>query len=103
MGHPQAHEARSNVDDGVQRPSARGNRLNDATKWHTRLTEKFKNKSQHFRILGVVVDVLSELRVLSAVLRWLWVLSAYYGGYYRGPAFYLAIRPVQIAIGGGYW
>jgi hypothetical protein len=58
MGHPQAHEARSNVDDGVQRPSARGNRLNDATKWHTRLTEKFKNKSQHFRILGVVGDTI---------------------------------------------
>jgi hypothetical protein len=64
---------------------------------------EIQNKSQHFRILGVVVDILSELRVLSAVLRWLWVLSAYYGGYYRGPAFYLAIRPVQIAIGGGYW
>jgi hypothetical protein len=26
----------------------------------------------------------------------------YYGGY-GGPAFYLAIPPVQIAIGGGYW
>ena len=26
-----------------------------------------------------------------------------YGGYYGGPAFYLSIPPVQIAIGGSYW
>jgi hypothetical protein len=24
-------------------------------------------------------------------------------GYYGGPAFYLAVPPVRIAIGGGYW